>query len=612
MCGIAGIHGGDGRDWIEAMNARLVHRGPDDAGLYRDDGAGLALGMRRLSILDLAGGAQPMRSADGRYVLVYNGELFNAPDLRRSLEAAGERFVTDHSDTEILLHLLIREGESCLEKLNGMFAFAFYDSVARTLLCARDRMGIKPFYYTTAGGRFAFASELKALLELPFVPREIDDQALFDYLSLLYVPGEQSILRSVRRLPPGHVLRYSLKNQELEIKRWWRLEYAPDHKVSAAGWTERIADELGQSVLRWTQSDVPIAVSLSGGLDSSAIAAIVARSGMNLTAYSLGFTGPGEERWNELPLARDLARTWDIPHKEFMLRPEATLDALPQMVEALDEPYGGGLPSWFIFREMSGAVRVALTGTGGDELFGNYGKWGFLEGGPLMRWRRRQAANITPDRFRRDFFERYYYFPDAAKRAVLAADRAAVRDTADALYARFAETGPAATRDGTARLDIETQLAEEFLLMTDRFSMAHSVEARTPFLDNGMIDLVRQIPAAVRTKRHDLKYLLRRAVAPLLPQTLLEAPKRGFVIPLGQWLRGPLKAAVEDLLAPKRLTEQGCFTDQFYHAYAKPHLEGRADHTQRVWAAMMFQLWHQRFIEQAPSGQSVGAPLLHV
>lgn len=597
MCGIVGIHGPQEPEWIEAMNRRLVYRGPDDQSVYIDSDAGLALAMRRLSILDLAGGTQPMRSADGRYVIVYNGEIYNAGELRRTLEGAGERFATDHSDTEVLLRLLIREGEACLGRINGMFAFAFYDSVERILLCARDRMGIKPFYYTTDGGRFAFASELKALLALPFVRRDIDRQALFDYLSLLYVPGEQSILKSVCRLAPGHWLKYSLANRTLEIKRWWRLQYAPDRTIGAGEWPALIRDELRQAVLRWSQADVPIAVSLSGGLDSSAIAAIAAQSGLDITAYSLGFEGPGEEAWNELPLARDLARKWGIRHHEVVLRPEATLDALPKMVEALDEPYGGGLPSWFVFREMGGNVKVALTGTGGDEMFGNYGKWKPLEGNALTRWLRTTARGVSRDRFQRDFFETFYYCADEAKRSVFADRSEASRDTADKLYERFVAEPSNALRDNVARLDIETQLPEEFLLMTDRFSMAHSVEARTPFLDNEIIDLVRRIPAAIRTRRNDLKYLLREAVAPLLPQSLLNAPKRGFVIPLGMWLRGPLKSATEELLAPNRLKQQGFFFAGFYDKYVKPHLDGHADHTQRVWAAMMFQLWHQRFIE---------------
>ncbi|RDV03137.1 asparagine synthase (glutamine-hydrolyzing) [Undibacter mobilis] len=607
MCGIVGIHGPQDPSWIGAMNRSIAHRGPDDDGVFVDRAVELSLAMRRLAILDAAGGMQPMRSPDGRYVIVYNGEIYNSPELRAELEGAGERFATDHSDTEVLLRLLCRDGEACLNRLNGMFAFAFYDSVKRTLLCARDRMGIKPFYYTAGSRRFAFASELKALIELPFVSRDIDRQALFDYLSLLYVPEEQSILSSVKRLPAGHLLTYSLDTGKLDVRRWWQMRYTPDHGVREADWPEMVRETLRAATRRWTLSDVPIAVSLSGGLDSSAIAGIAAQSGLSVSAYSLGFSGEGEEAWNELSLARDVARKWGIPHHELVLRPEVTLDALPQMVEALDEPYGGGLPSWFVFAQMAGKVKVALTGTGGDELFGNYGKWLPLEGGPLTRLLSRDNRPIDQASFRREFFERYYYFPDAGKRAVLADGGDGCRDTVDMLYQRFADGSSSTTRDRVAGLDIGTQLPEEFLFMTDRFSMAHSIEARTPFLDNELVDLVSRIPAGIRTRRNGLKYLLRKAVAPLLPESLLTAPKRGFTIPFGKWLRGPLRPMVEDLLAPDRLTRQGFFSRSFYDNYVMPHLGGRADHTHRIWAAIMFQLWHQRFVEAPLSGAARSA-----
>lgn len=597
MCGIVGLHGKQEPGWIGAMSARQLHRGPDDQGMYRDEAAGLALAMRRLSIIDLAGGAQPMLSPDGRFVLVYNGEIYNARELRQEMEAAGERFATDHSDTEVLLRLLIREGEQCLARLNGMFAFAFYDAKMRSMLCARDRFGIKPFYYAQAGGRFAFASEMKALLELPFLSRDIDRQALFDYLSLLYIPGEHSIFRSIRRLASGHWLKYSLADGALQTAPWWRLTYEPDESVALCSWPERIRGELCQAVGRWSRSDVPVAVSLSGGLNSSAIAAIAAQSGVNVSAYSLGFAGPGEERWNELPLARAVARKWGLPHHEIVLRPEAMLDALPDMIEALDEPYAGGLPSWFVFAGMAGKVKVALTGTGGDEMFGSYGKWRNLEGGVLNRLFSGTPNPPGLDRFRRDFFETFYYFADEEKRAVLAEGGEGCRDTAGMMYELLAASHAANFRDGVAGLDIATQLPEEFLLMTDRFSMAHSIEARTPFLDNGLVDLVRRIPAAIRTRRNDLKGLLREAVAPLLPPELLTAPKKGFVIPLASWLRGRLRPMVEELLSPDRLRRQGLFAEAYYSRYVRAHLDGNADNTLQVWAGVMFQLWHSRFVE---------------
>jgi len=292
-----------------------------------------------------------------------------------------------------------------------------------------------------------------------------------------------------------------------------------------------------------------------------------------------------------------VARKWGLPHHEIVLRPETMLDALPKMVEALDEPYAGGLPSWFVFAGMAGKVKVALTGTGGDEMFGNYGKWRKLEGGALQRLFSGAQNPPGRDRFRRDFFEKFYYFADADKRAVLADGGAGCRDTAAMMYELLAAARATNLRDGIAGLDIATQLPEEFLLMTDRFSMAHSIEARTPFLDNGLVDLVRRIPAAIRTRRGDLKGLLRAAVAPLLPPELLTAPKKGFVIPLASWLRGRLRPMVEELLSPERLRRQGLFAEAYYTRYVRAHLDGSEDHALQVWAGVMFQLWHRRFIE---------------
>jgi asparagine synthase (glutamine-hydrolysing) len=418
-------------------------------------------------------------------------------------------------------------------------------------------------------------------------------------MSLLYVPGEQSILSSVRRLPPAHWLEYSLDERRLETGRWWRLEYMPDDSVAAPEWPGRIRDALSRAVVAWSRSDVPVAVSLSGGLDSSAIAAVAAQSGMDVSAYSLGFEGPGEADWNELPLARKVAEKWGLPHHETVLRPETMIGTLPAMVHALDEPYAGGLPSWYVFEGMGRSVKVGLSGTGGDEMFGNYGKWQPMEGNALLARYFAAARRIGPDRFRRMFFERFYYFADAEKRAVLADGGEGCRDTSDMLYERFGDGAAATVRDAVAGLDIDTQLADEFLLMTDRFSMAHSVEARTPFLDNGLVDLVRRIPARIRTRRGDLKGLLRDAVAPLLPPELVTAPKRGFVIPLGPWMRGRLRPAVEALLSPDRLRTQGILAPSFHERYVRPHLDGAADHTPRVWGALMFQLWHRSVIEGA-------------
>jgi len=607
MCGIAGIHGAQDDGWIAAMNERQRHRGPDDNGVFRDRPASLSLAMRRLAIIDLAGGRQPMSTADGRYTLVYNGEIYNARELRQELEAAGELFATDHSDTEVLLRLLVRDGAAALPRLNGMFAFCLYDRERGTLLAARDRFGIKPLYYVATGGRFAFASELKSLRALPFVPRTLDRQSLFHYMSLMYVPGTDTILADIKRLGPGEILTYRLADRTLSVARWWRPSLRPCDKIAAAEWPVRLGDELRRAVKRWTLADVPIACSLSGGLDSSAIVGALAESGMKVTTVSLGFTGAGEAAWNELPLARQVAAHWGTDHREIILDPASLLDDLVSMVWHLDEPYGGGLPSWTVFKLMAREVKVGLTGTGGDELFGNYGKWGPMEGGRLAGLFGRREVDAA--RFEAGFFERFYYLSDADKRSHVVAGAQHASATAALLYERF-QAAEGGIRDRVAVTDIETQLAEEFLMMTDRFSMAHSLEARTPFLDSEFAALALSVPATLRTRRGDLKGLLRRAVTPLVPEAIRNAPKRGFVIPLKLWLRDRLRPLVERLLEPRRLAEQGIFRPEFHAAFVRPHLDGRADHTNRVWAAVMFQLWHMVYLERSGPPDFVLADLL--
>jgi asparagine synthase (glutamine-hydrolysing) len=600
MCGIVGINGPQEDAWIETMNALQAYRGPDGSGVFRDRDASISLAMRRLAIVDIDGGRQPMSTGDGCYTIVFNGEIFNAPELRRELEAKGVLFQTDHSDTEVILNYYALEGEAMVERLNGMFAFAIYDRDKRRLFCARDRAGIKPFYYFDDGRRFAFASELKSLLSLPCVERRVDRQSLFHYMSLMYVPGERTAVEGVRRLPPGHSLTFHLSERRVDLKRWWRLSFAEVRSASKADWRERIRATLSEAVQRWTLSDVPYGCLLSGGLDSSAIVGLLARRGVEVKTFSLGFSGPGEKQWSELPLARAMAEKWGTRHHEIILDPQSLLDDLVSMAWHMDEPYGGGLPSWSVFKFLGRHVKVALTGVGGDELFGNYNKFTGLERRILPGW---FGASGTADSesFRRGFTNSHYYCSDNDKRRlVFAGDCSTLRDTNTLLYGHFAAKKTEATRNRSSRTDFETQLPEEFLAMTDRFSMAHHVEARTPFLDNAMIDLAMSIPPSIRLHRHNYKRLLRDAIGDLLPRELLNAPKRGFVLPLKLWLRGQLRPLAEHLLGPARLAAQGIFRPAFYDWAVRPHLDGKADNTTLVWGALMFQIWHQAYIE-APS-----------
>ena len=563
MCGIAGVVGAWDDSLLERLGASLRHRGPDGGGVVTHED--VALVARRLAIIDIEGGEQPMTSPSGRCSIVFNGEIYNSPALRAELERRGRRFATDHSDTEVVLALWEERGESALRELNGMFAFALLDRERAELVLVRDRLGIKPLYYTTSG-RFAFASELRALLHAG-VERELDDESLFHYLSLRFVPGERSIFRGVRRLEPGHLLRYDLRAQTANVSSWWKLEFGTD------GDAESLRGALRDAVVRWTLADVPVAVSLSGGLDSSAVTALLAESGAHVRTYTLGFEG--EE--GELALARSLAERWGTDHHEAVVDADELLDDLLAMVWALDEPYGGGLPSWYVYRFMADDVKVGLTGTGGDELFGNYRRFVPFE---RARLRRLRGADV-----RRYHFEPSYYFTDAEKRELGVEGPS----TAALLQRTFDDSGSANARDSVLYLDTTTQLPDEFLHVTDRFSMAWSLEARTPFLDHELVELVASIPPDVRTDADDPKRLLREAVADLLTPAHLEAPKRGFVFPLARWLREELRPLAESVLSPEHLRRQGIF---------RADADFLSLDAERLWPVLMFQLWHLLYVEE--------------
>ncbi len=611
MCGIVGIVGQFTRGQLAGMNNLITHRGPDEAGEHLSKDGRVGLAMRRLSIIDLGGGHQPMPNADGSLWIVFNGEIFNAPELRRELEARGRVFRTCNSDTEVLLQLYEAEGEAMLPRLNGMFAFVIHDVRRGLLFGARDRFGIKPFYWTQQGGRFAFASELKALLALPWMQRSLDPQTLYHYLTLLHVPAEQSILRDIFRLAPAHCFTLDVESHRLELRRYWEFRFPAVRPLPERELAARLREELRGAVRRWSLSDVPLACSLSGGLDSAAIVGLLAEQGQGgLKTFTLGFGGAGEQGWDEREQARAVARRWGTEHHDQVLEPSSLLDDLVRMVWHLDEPYGGGLPSWPVFRDMARVVKVGMTGTGGDELFGNYGKFRAYEGKPLRQLAlglHRLSGGALPPGLRAPFGRHYHavrrYFDDATKRAaVLAPGFAAPEDTALFLQRLYDQQAGVDLRDRLAGVDFRTQLAEEFLCMTDRFSMAHGLEARVPLLDNVLVEFVLSIPSHARTRPKDLKSLFRLAVADLLPSEVSAGSKKGFVIPVELWLRRELRPLVERLLDPERLSRQGLFRADFHVRWVRPHLEGRATHTWQVWSALMFQLWHLLFIERPVSG----------
>lgn len=628
MCGITGIIGTQEPGWLSAMNGVQRHRGPDDGGEFRDAANQVSLAMRRLSIVDLADGHQPMTDPLRKRVIVFNGEIFNAPALRRELVDLGYRFLTASSDTEVLLHLYDRDGPRMTRRLNGMFAFVIYDPQTRSIFGARDRCGIKPFYWTLQQGRFAFSSEIKSILELPFVARDVDRQSLHHYLTCQHVPPPRSIFSNIQKLPPGTQFEYRIDSGKLSFEQYWRpFQHPAAADITDAGYDGHDAAEAlmkaakpadAASALRnlmrtavkdWLMSDVPVGCSLSGGIDSTAVVGLMAEVGIKpIRTWTVGFSEAAGASLDERHLARALAERFGTEHHEVIVRADSLLDDLEQMVFHLDEPYGGGLPSWFVFREMSKAVKVAMTGTGGDELFGNYGKWRIFS--PLSPLSPKQMG-LAIHRIRASgigsflkaphgtLYHGYFRENDKAALLLRGTTNAAEVESTEVFYERlWKESHQPNPRDAVPFIDFQGQLPEEFLLMTDRFSMAWSIEARTPFLDPRLVAFVQALPSDIRTRPRNLKYLLKAAIGDLLPPQLLDAPKSGFILPTSEWLRGKLRQLVESCLGRAFLDSQGLFDPSAVERIVGPHLAGSADHGWQVWTLLMFQCWWKKFIQK--------------
>jgi asparagine synthase (glutamine-hydrolysing) len=602
MSGILGLTHPESFPYLRPMAELIRHRGPDDYGEHIDKAAGVALATRRLSVVDLAGGRQPMSNEDGSMWIVFNGEIYNAPELRRRLLARGHRFQSDHCDTEVVVHLFEDKGPAMLEELNGMFAFVIYDVRRRRLFAARDRSGIKPLYYSHRGGRFAFASELKCLRLLPWISSAVNPQSLYDYLSLQFVPGPSSILHDVQKLPAGHFLEYYLSCNRLTVRRYWSLQPQAKSNRDAAEWVQAVRTQLAKSVQRQTLSDAPIACSLSGGLKSATVVGLLRQwTNRPLKTYALGFADNDEASANVLPQARAVAEKLGTEHHEIVIDPGRVLADLERMVWHLDEPYGGSLPSWYVFERIGRDCKVALSGTGGDELFGHRAQWLIHQRSRLYRtlcslrdacrWRRPREL-LDGLRYPHGHFY-HRCFADAVKESlVLSPTILEGRTGTEAVMERFwRETGGADVRDSVAVLDFQLQLPEDVLAVTDRFSMAHSVEARVPFLDHDLVELVFTIPPDIRTPAGDPTYLLRQAVAGFLPPELSTASKKGSVLPLLAWTRGPLRELIGDLVGPGALRRQALFAPTAWSRIVEPHLSGKHDLTQPVWTLLMFQLW---------------------
>ncbi|HEV7882060.1 MAG TPA: asparagine synthase (glutamine-hydrolyzing) [Solirubrobacteraceae bacterium] len=621
MCGICGLAALDGGAVdtapLDAMSATLAHRGPDDAASVTD--GPVALAARRLAIIDLDGGRQPVASEDGRVHGALNGEILNHASLRDDLRRRGHRFAS-RCDTEVLVHLYEERGERMLDALRGMFAIAIWDARERRLLLARDGFGIKPLYWRAAGGVLAFGSELKALRVLPGFRGELDPDAVEAYFTFNSIPSPLTIFGDVRKLEPGTLLSWR-PGRSPEIRRWCRP--APVHARDVRDEDERelaaeLADRLRDSVRAHLVSDVPVGVWLSGGVDSGLLAALAAQeSGERLRTFSIGFHEPS---FDELDRARLVAARLGADHHEAILGPDDAA-TLPLIAAAFDEPYAdsSALPTFAVSRLTREHVKVALSGEGGDELFGGYHTYAAdllaprLAGvaavaRPLVERLPSSSRRVSLDYRARRFvraaqlppLERHHGWKEILSpelRAQLLAplhDGRAPRDPLDRLRARYAETAGAEPLARLQDADLAPYLADDLLTKTDRMSMLHSVEVRVPFLDPVVAELALALPTSAKVRGLAKKRLLRAVASTLLPRQVARGAKRGFSIPMAAWLRGELLPMARDLLAPDALRRGGVLEPAPVTRLLDEHVARRDDHSRALWGMLCFVLWQEQ------------------
>jgi asparagine synthase (glutamine-hydrolysing) len=597
------------------MSAKLVHRGPDSDGIFAEGPAALAA--RRLAIIDLETGDQPIANEGSTIHVVQNGELYNYRELRSELERAGHLFRT-HGDTEVLVHLYEQEGLEFARRLRGMFAIALWDAPRRRLVLARDRYGIKPLYYSPdPSGGLEFASELRAL------PRgEIDLDALEAFLAFNSIPAPLTIFREARKLPPGHVLVW--EGGEPRLERFARpapVALEDLRHDDEAELIEELRARLRDSVRAHLVSDVPVGVLLSGGIDSSALTALAAEeSSEPVRTFSIGFE---ERSFDELGDARLVADRYGTRHRELVLRPDAAL-LLPALAEAFDEPFAdsSALPTYLVSQLAAHDVKVALSGEGGDELFGGYYTYVAdqlaLRAGGAARLARPLVERLPTSTARASFdykakrfvrgahlppLERHHawkeiFSPDA--RAELTGRRHDF-DPVDLYRARFAETEGAEPLARLQDVDLGIYLVDDLLVKTDRASMAHSLEARVPFLDPVVTSFAAALPAKHRVHGLRKKVLLRKAVAPLVPKEVVRGKKRGFSIPAAAWLRGELEPLARETLSADTIRRQGYFRPETVTALLDRHVAGREDLSRQLWGLLAFTLWHEHHVQREPS-----------
>jgi len=626
MCGIAGFtrfnHSMGDAHTLKAMGHAILHRGPDAGGEYLDEHIGLA--HRRLSIIDLSeAGNQPMSSTDSSIVIAFNGEIYNFLELREELEQQGHTFNT-HTDTEVILALYQQHGKACLEKLNGMFAFALWDKQQQQLFLARDRIGKKPLYYFQQDGRFAFASEIKSLLTLPNIPRDIRPDAVYDFFAYQYIPDPKSIFKHIHKLPPGHYM--TINADGIEIEQYWDVSLKNISSDSESQLTEKLLALATRCTKRRMISDVPLGAFLSGGIDSSGVVAMMAKlSDTPVKTCSIGFD---EKRFNETEFAQIVADQYKTEHHEFTVH-QNVKDNLEKIVRYFDEPFADPslVPTYFVSELARQQVTVAIAGDGGDEVFAGYEKYTIddIENrlrNKFPRWIRKRVFptlanllaknNATVCRKGKTLLTSLslepamgFYLSNAQidDRHWNALVKPQVKQALNKYHPSKLTTDAYEKSDGQDHLskilyaDMKTYLPGDILVKVDRMSMANSLEVRAPILDKEIIEFSATLPSKLKFNNGEKKYILKEAFKPLLPDDILYRKKMGFSVPLASWLRGELKELAEDYLFSKSNGIQQFFKMEVVQDLWQQHQDNKVDHSNLLWSMLMFQMWWYNYMQ---------------
>ncbi|MBI4678141.1 MAG: asparagine synthase (glutamine-hydrolyzing) [Elusimicrobia bacterium] len=614
MCGICGFSGPPRDDILRRMSGAIVHRGPDEDGFYADDS--VSLGMRRLSIIDPATGRQPIHNEDSSVWVVMNGEIYNAPELRTELKRQGHRFYTDHSDTETIVHLYEEHGDSFPDGLNGMFAIALWDGPKRRLVLVRDRMGVKPLFYRWGGGRLIFGSEIKALLAHPDCPKEPDRAALYHYFTFKHVPSPRTAFAGISALRPGEML--TLEDGRLSPRTWWSPSFRENRDLGEAEIQERLLGTLADATRVRMRSDAPFGAYLSGGMDSSAVVALMCRaSSVPIRTFSLGYEECFKNKESDLISARAVARAMGTEHHEYVMSAAELKEDAGAILGAFDQPFSGTVSTFFLTKLISRHVKVALSGDGADELFGSY--LSHRAAGPMSRFgalrerirsgslSREEEISLRPcdTAFLERLFQQskgneaqwrfqLYLFTDEEKKKLLSPallSGIGEERSLDLVREAFRNVRAQDPLNRVLEMEYKTQFPDQVLAFVDFLSMAHSVEVRSPFLDYRLVELAASIPGDLKIKDGVVKDVLKSAVRQLLPEGVVDRPKEGFVLPIFDWLGGALKGWPEEVLTQERMARHGFLDASAATALTTAFRGGENRLAGKVWNLMMFQLW---------------------